>query len=101
MEFVSRENEIFRTLNGLAEQVDFVVVGGYAVSGSGQHRFSVDCDVVIPKSGMGQTETVLERYGYEKDVEKKGFNETYAGEFVRYKKKMGELPVTCGLLEGV
>jgi hypothetical protein len=98
MEFVSRENEIFRTLKGLAEQVDFVVVGGYAVTGLGKHRFSVDCDVVIPKKGMSQTETVLERYGYEKDVEKKGIDETYAGEFIRYKKKMGELPVTFDLL---
>jgi len=98
MEFVNRENGIFRTLNRLAECVDFVVVGGYVVSGSGQHRFSVDCDVVIPKKGLSQTEAVLERYGYEKDVEKKGFDETYAGEFIRYKKKVGALPVTFDLL---
>ena len=51
MEFVKRENEIMLTLNRFVEEeLDFVVVGGYAVSGLGAHRFSVDCDVVIPKS---------------------------------------------------
>ena len=50
MEFVNRENEILRTLDSLVEEeVDFVVVGGYAVSGLGKHRFSVDCDIVISK----------------------------------------------------
>jgi hypothetical protein len=101
MAFVNRENEIFRMLNGLAEEeVDFVVVGGYAVSGLGKHRFSVDCDVVISKTELEDTETVLERWGYENDVGKKGFDETYSGEFVRYKKKVGELPVTFDLLVG-
>ena len=33
MEFVNRENEILRTLDSLVEgELDFVVVGGYAVS---------------------------------------------------------------------
>jgi len=34
MEFVNRENKILQTLNCLVEEeVDFVVVGGYAVTG--------------------------------------------------------------------
>lgn len=101
MEFVNRENEIFRTLDSLVEgEIDFVVVGGYAVSGLGKHRFSVDCDIVISKAKLGGTEAVLESCGYEREVEKKGFDSTYAGEFIRYRKKVGELPVTFDLLVG-
>ena len=101
MEFVKRENEILLTLKRFVEaELDFVVVGGYAVSGLGKHRFSVDCDVVIPKSEIGETEELLQRYGFERNVEKTGFDETYAGEFLSYKKKVGELPVTFDLLVG-
>jgi hypothetical protein len=36
MEFVNRDNEILRTLYSLVEEeMDFVVVGGYAVGGLG------------------------------------------------------------------
>jgi len=45
-------------------------------------------------------EELLQRYGFERNVEKKGFDETYGGEFVSYKKKVGELPVTFDLLVG-
>ena len=101
MEFVKRENEIFLTLNRFVEEeLDFVVVGGYAVSGLGKHRFSVDCDVVISKNEVGKTEELLQRIGFERNVEKTGFDETYAGEFLSYKKKVGELPVTFDLLVG-
>jgi len=57
MELVNRENEILRTLDSLVEkEMDFVVVGGYAVSGGlGKHRFSVDCDIVISKAELGET----------------------------------------------
>ena len=101
MEFVNRENEILQTLNRLVEEeLDFVVVGGYAVSGLGKHRFSVDCDIVILKREIGKTEAVLKKHGFELDIEKTGFDETYSGEFVRYKKKVGGLPVTFDLLVG-
>ena len=66
MEFVKRKNEILHTLNSLVEEkVDFVVVGGYAVSGLGKHRFSVDCDVVVSKKEIGKTEAVLKRNGFD------------------------------------
>ena len=101
MEFVKRENEILLSLKRFVEaELDFVVVGGYAVSGLGKHRFSVDCDVVIPKSEIGETEELLQRCGFERNVEKTGFDETYAGGFLSYKKKVGELPVTFDLLVG-
>ena len=101
MEFVKRENEILLTLNRFVEEkLDFVVVGGYAVSGLGKHRFSVDCDVVISKNERGKIEEFLERCGFERNVEKTGFDEAYAGLFLSYKKKVGELPVTFDLLVG-
>ena len=101
MEFVKRENEILLTLNRFAEEeLDFVVVGGYAVSGLGKHRFSVDCDIVISKREIGKTEAVLKKHGFELDIEKTGFDETYSGEFVRYKKNVSGLPVTFDLLVG-
>jgi hypothetical protein len=101
MEFVSREKEILGTLNRLVEEeLDFVVVGGYAVSGLARHRFSVDCDVAMPKREKSKTEAFLQRCGFEVNVNKTGFDETYAGEFVSYKKKVGELPVTFDLLVG-
>ena len=99
MEFVNRENEIFHTLDSLvAAELDFVVVGGYAVSGLGKHRFSVDCDIVISKAKLGETVAVLKRCGYEIEVEKTGFDGTYAGKFIRCKKRVGGLPVTFDLL---
>lgn len=101
MEFVQRENEILMTLNILVdEKLDFVVVGGYGVSGLAKHRFSVDCDIVISKKERVKTEAILKRHGFGMNGEKTGFDETYAGAFVSYKKKVGELPVTFDLLVG-
>ena len=76
------------------------MVGGYAVSGLGQHRFSVDCDIVISKGSFEDIKMVLDKQGFEFDMEKRGFDETYAGEFARYKKRVAELPVTFDLLVG-
>jgi hypothetical protein len=81
--------------------MDFVVVGGYAVSGLGKHRFSVDCTIVISKAKLGEVEKVLKSCGYIIEIEiEKTIDVSYAGEFVRYKKKVGELPVTFDLLVG-
>lgn len=101
MEFVKRENEILRVLKRLSEEkLDFIVVGGYAVSGLAKHRFSVDCDIVTPKRELEKFEKILKGEGFEKHIQKKGFDEIYAGEFVSYKKKVNDLPVTVDLLVG-
>jgi len=101
MGFLRRENEILRILRKLAEEkLDFIVVGGYAVSGLARHRFSVDCDLVIPKGELAKLEKVLKKEGFEKHVAKSGFDEVYAGEFVGYKKEVNDLPVTVDLLVG-
>ena len=46
-DLTAREAEIIRILRELGQLRDrFVVIGGYAVSAHGPHRFSVDCDLV-------------------------------------------------------
>ena len=101
MEFVKRENEILRMLRRLIEEkLDFVVVGGYAVSGFARHRFSVDCDIVLSKRELEKFEEILEKEGFKRHVRKAGFDEMYAGEFISYKKEVGELPVAIDLLVG-
>ena len=101
MEFVKRENEILRILKRLIEEkLDFVVIGGYAVSGLARHRFSVDCDAVMSKRDLEKFEEVLKKEGFNRHIRKTGFDETYAGEFISYKKEVGGLPVTVDLLVG-
>lgn len=99
MGFVERENEIFKTIKSMVDvRLDFVVVGGYAVSALARHRFSVDCDIVVSKEILGKFEEVLEGKGFKRHIERTGFDETYAGEFVSYKKEVAGLPVTVDLL---
>jgi hypothetical protein len=101
MEFIERENEIIKTIKSMADTgLDFVVVGGYAVSALAKHRFSVDCDIVVPKKKLEDLENILEKKGFKKHVEKAGFDEVYAGEFVSYEKEVDRLPVTVDLLVG-
>jgi hypothetical protein len=101
MEFIGRENEILRTVKSMADSgLDFVVVGGYAVSALARHRFSVDCDVMVPKKKVEDFGNFLRKEGFEKHIEKAGFDEIYAGQFVRYKKEIAMLPVAIDLLVG-
>lgn len=94
-----REDNIFETLDKLNEsQADFVVVGGYAVSGLARHRFSVDCDIVLPKNYLGKIEAILIHEGFKENIRQSGFDKVYGGEFVNYVKKIDELPITIDLL---
>ena len=55
MGFLEREKEIIKTIRAMNEaELDFIVVGGYAVSALARHRFSVDCDIVISKRKLGK-----------------------------------------------
>jgi len=101
MKLVERENEILRTIRRLREEnLDFVVVGGYAVSALARHRFSVDCDLVVPTERRAEFAEVLKRQGFSKHVQKTGFDAAYGGEFISYVKKVDGLPVTVDLLVG-
>jgi len=99
MAFIDRENEILQTIQTLvAAGIDFIVVGGYAVSALARHRFSVDCDIVVSKDRLSEFEDILEREGYERHVERTGVDKTYGGEFVSYRKEVARFPVSVDLL---
>jgi len=99
MSFLERENEILKFLDYLIERkVDFIVVGGYAVSSLGKHRFSVDCDLTISKNQLKAITVALQTNNFEKSMEKKGFDQIYSGEFMNFKKLVGGFPITIDLL---
>ena len=99
MGLVERENEILKAIRRMKEaELDFIIVGGYAVSALARHRYSVDCDVVITKEQLEKCEDLLKKEGFTKDIEKSGFDKEYGGEFVSYKKKIKNLPLTIDLL---
>lgn len=93
---VDRENQIFDVLHAFNEAgLDFVVVGGYAVSAY-QHRFSVDADLVIPEAAVDAFVDVLTDRGFEEIVDR---DLMYGGRFIGYQKDAA-LPVTVDLLVG-
>ena len=99
MAFIERENALLQILQRMVEaRLDFIVVGGYAISALARHRFSVDCDIVISKKSLGGFEELLESEGFEKVIERVGFDETYAGAFMSYMKEVVGFPVTVDLL---
>ena len=99
MDLVARENEILRLLNIVSKSgIDFIVVGGYAVSAHAKHRFSVDCDLVAKASDLRSLGVLLEKEGFDKRKENDEFDEIYGGRFIRYVKKINELPVSIDLL---
>lgn len=99
MAFVDRENEVLRVLGVLATSgPEFVVVGGCAVSALARHRFSVDCDLVVRHRDLKRLDVILRQEGFAKAAQQSGFDETYGGTFIRYTKKVAELPVSVDLL---
>ncbi len=84
-DIAERESEIIEVLNEFAaEGLDFIVIGGYAVSAY-RRRFSVDADVVIRKEDQPKFEDVLKKRGYKKGTEKR-LEDAYSSEYVRYDK---------------
>ena len=99
--FIERENKVLRLIKEFFDRrLDFIVVGGYAVSGLARHRFSVDLDIIIRKEDVKKFERILRERGFEKNLERAGFDEIYCGEFVNYMKRINDLPVTVDLLVG-
>lgn len=92
--FIDRENEIFGVLQAFrADDLEFVVVGGYGVSAY-KHRFSVDTDLVLRSEDLERFTQVLEDRGFEKDTDR---DLVYSGRYLAYVKDE-ELPVTIDLL---
>lgn len=65
VDLTAREAEIIRiirVLNGHSNRL--ILIGGYATSALGAHRFSVDCDVVITEGELSLCGKVLREEGY-------------------------------------
>ncbi|MFQ5405594.1 MAG: hypothetical protein ACE5DI_00340 [Candidatus Micrarchaeia archaeon] len=94
--FVERENAVFSALQAFeAEGLDFVLVGGYAVSAF-RHRYSIDADIVINSADLEKFSVILEKLGYRKHAEKK--LEAYGGEFQQWLQEAKRMPTTVDLL---
>lgn len=85
---LSRENEIIRLIRLLSDsKLDFVVVGGYAVSVH-KKRFSVDLDIAIKEADAAKFDTLLEKEGYVHGYSKE-ISTVYGEKFKRLEKKIG------------
>lgn len=84
-----REKEIFETLKKL-KNIEFVIIGGYAVNPYTIPRFSVDCDVVLKdENELKKLSKSLEENGYIKKPTPK-VDLPYHGDFIRYEKDVIE-----------
>lgn len=83
--FPLREKEIFETLKRIKD-LDFVLIGGYAVTSYTLPRFSVDCDIVVrDKKELKKIEEKLIEFGYKKEkIDKTKL--LYYGDFERFEK---------------
>lgn len=96
--YVERENTIFQIIQSFVDaKLDFIVVGGYAVSAY-KHRFSTDVDVVVKEGNKEQFEEILKKNGFVKTIVKE-LDHLYAPQFIRYEYKK-KLPVSVDLLIG-
>ena len=69
-ELIKKENDIFEILQKFIDSnIDFIVVGGYAVSAF-KHRFSVDADIVIRLEDLSKFEEVLKKNDFKKTITK-------------------------------
>jgi len=84
-ELIKKENGIFDILQKFIDaKLDFIVVGGYAVSAF-KHRFSTDADIVVQSENMEKFEEIVKKENFKKTREKELEN-IYSSKFVRYEK---------------
>ncbi len=94
---LEREQEIMRLLALFSDQgLDFIVVGGYAIS-TYKKRFSIDLDLVVQEESLAKFEKLLEKEGYSLHYEKE-ISLLYGENFKRFMKKMRDLPVNVDFL---
>ena len=85
-ELIKKENDIFGILDKfIISNLDFIVVGGYAVSAF-KHRFSVDADLVVKSENLADFEALLKKEDFKKTMTKQLEN-TYSSKFIRYEKE--------------
>jgi len=94
---LEREQEVMRILSLFLDKgLDFIVVGGYAIS-TYKKRFSIDLDVVVKEEELKEFEKLLEKEVYFLHYEKE-IALMYGENFKRFMKKMNNLPVDIDLL---
>jgi len=94
---LEREQEVMKILAlFIDEELDFIVVGGYAIS-TYKKRFSIDLDLVVREEDILKFEKLLEKEGYALHYEKK-IALLYGENFKRFIKKIKSLPVDIDLL---
>ncbi|KKP30793.1 MAG: hypothetical protein UR15_C0001G0038 [Parcubacteria group bacterium GW2011_GWA2_31_28] len=94
---LEREQEVMRVLNlFLDRKLDFVVVGGYAIS-TYKRRFSIDLDLVAKEEDIEKFEKILKKEGYALHYQKE-IALMYGENFKRFMKKIKSLPVDIDLL---
>jgi hypothetical protein len=83
-DFSAREKECFDFLNFLKKDMEYVVIGGYAVSSFGFPRFSMDLDIIVTEKKNQLMQKLIKEKGFILETEKKDLN--YSGKFERYSK---------------
>ena len=96
--FAAREKEILRILEIiLPYREHFAVIGGYAVDAySPLPRYSVDCDIVIPKKEVSTFTNLFSIEAFTGGLQYQ--NELEGLETMRFKKKIDNNPVFIDLL---
>jgi hypothetical protein len=96
-ELIKKENNIFEVLQVfLDSKLDFVVVGGYAVSAF-KHRFSVDAHIVIKSEHLPKFEEILIKKDFKRTIVKILGN-IYSSRFIRYEKEQASVDILIDAL---
>src|SRR3989344_2443271 len=96
-ELIKKENDIFEILQKFIESdLDFIVVGGYAVSAF-KHRFSVDADIVVKSENLADFENILKKQDFKRTITKQLEN-TYSFRFIRYEKEQASVDMLIDAL---
>jgi len=96
-ELIKKENEIFDVLQKFIDaKLDFIVVGGYAVSAF-KHRFSIDADIIIEEASLLKFIGILEKHGFRKTMSRELEN-LYASKFIRYEKDSATIDIMVNAL---
>src|SRR3989338_10592022 len=94
---LEKEQEVMKILNLFSDKkLDFVVVGGYAIS-TYKKRFSIDLDVIVEEEELDKFEKILEKEGYALHYEKE-IALMYGENFKRFMKKIKNLPIDIDML---
>ena len=94
---IKKENDIFEILNKFVDsKLDFILVGGYAVSAF-KHRFSVDADIVVKSKNLPNFENILKKSGFRKTISKE-LKDAYSSKFVRYEKEQASVDILINAL---